>query len=155
LFRILQGVFGAALIPLSQTVLFGIYPKERQGFAMALWGVAVMAGPGLCPLLRGRLSFQFTLRYVFFINLPVRALAFLGIVAFLPDSGRNAGAKLDWFGFATLSLAIGAMQILLDRGEERDWFGSGEIWIEAIVAASAFYLFLVHTFTTREPFVRP
>jgi MFS transporter, DHA2 family, multidrug resistance protein len=155
LFRILQGVFGAALIPLSQTVLFGIYPKERQGFAMALWGVAVMAGPVLGPVLGGWLTYNYTWRYVFYINLPVGALAFLGIVAFLPDSGRNAGAKLDWFGFATLSLAIGAMQILLDRGEERDWFGSGEIWIEAIVAASAFYLFLVHTFTTREPFVRP
>jgi len=155
LFRILQGVFGAALIPLSQTVLFSIYPKERQGFAMALWGVAVMAGPVLGPVLGGWLTYNYTWRYVFYINLPVGALAFLGIVAFLPDSGRNAGAKLDWFGFATLSLAIGAMQILLDRGEERDWFGSGEIWIEAIVAASAFYLFLVHTFTTREPFVRP
>src|SRR6202023_651448 len=67
----------------------------------------------------------------------------------------NAGAKLDWFGFGTLSLAIGAMQVLIDRGEQLDWFGSGEIVIEAIIAASAFYLFLVHTFTAREPFVRP
>ena len=155
LFRVLQGVFGAALIPLSQTVLFSVYPKERQGFAMALWGVAVMAGPVLGPVLGGWLTYNYTWRYVFYINLPVGVLAFLGMVAFLPDSGRNAGAKLDWFGFGTLSLAIGAMQILLDRGEERDWFGSGEIWIEAIIAASAFYLFLVHTFTAREPFVRP
>src|SRR6202043_1950553 len=74
---------------------------------------------------------------------------------FLPNTDRNASAKLDWFGFGTLSLAIGAMQILLDRGEQLNWFGSGEIWIEAIVAASAFYLFLVHTFTADEPFVRP
>jgi DHA2 family multidrug resistance protein len=155
LFRILQGVFGAALVPLSQTVLFTVYPKERQGFAMALWGVAVMAGPVLGPVLGGWLTYNYSWRYVFYINLPVGVLAFLGMIAFLPDSGRNAGAKLDWFGFGTLSLAIGAMQILLDRGEERDWFGSGEIWIEAIVAAAAFYLFLVHTFTTREPFVRP
>jgi MFS transporter, DHA2 family, multidrug resistance protein len=155
LFRVLQGVFGAALIPLSQTVLFSVYPKERQGFAMALWGVAVMAGPVLGPVLGGWLTYNYTWRYVFYINLPVGVLAFLGMVAFLPDSGRNAGAKLDWFGFGTLSLAIGAMQILLDRGEERDWFGSGEIWIEAIIAASAFYLFLVHTLTAREPFVRP
>jgi len=155
LFRVLQGVFGAALIPLSQTVLFSIYPKERQGFAMALWGVAVMAGPVLGPVLGGWLTYNYTWRYVFYINLPVGVLAFLGMIAFLPDSGRNAGAKLDWFGFGTLSLAIGAMQILLDRGEERDWFGSAEIWIETIIAASAFYLFLVHTFTAREPFVRP
>jgi MFS transporter, DHA2 family, multidrug resistance protein len=136
-------------------VLFSVYPKERQGFAMALWGVAVMAGPVLGPVLGGWLTYNYTWRYVFYINLPVGVLAFLGMVAFLPDSGRNGGAKLDWFGFGTLSLAIGAMQILLDRGEERDWFGSGEIWIEAIIAASAFYLFLVHTLTAREPFVRP
>jgi DHA2 family multidrug resistance protein len=86
---------------------------------------------------------------------PVGILAFLGMTTFLPDSGRNATAKLDWFGFGTLSLAIAAMQVLVDRGEELDWFGSGEIVIEAIIAVSAFYLFLVHTFTAREPFVRP
>ena len=100
LFRVLQGVFGAALIPLSQTVLFSIYPKERQGFAMALWGVAVMAGPVLGPVLGGWLTYNYTWRYVFYINLPVGVLAFLGMIAFLPDSGRNAGAKLDWFGSA-------------------------------------------------------
>jgi DHA2 family multidrug resistance protein len=81
--------------------------------------------------------------------------AFVGITAFLPDSARNAGDKLDWFGFGTLSLAIAAMQIALDRGEEKDWFGSGEIVIETVIAASAFYLFLVHTFTANKPFVRP
>jgi DHA2 family multidrug resistance protein len=155
LFRVLQGMFGAALIPLSQSVLLDIYPKERQGMAMSLWGVAVMAGPVLGPVLGGWLTYNYTWRYVFYINLPVGVLALLGMMAFLPDSARKPGEKLDWFGFGTLSLAIGAMQILLDRGEERDWFGSGEIWIEAIIAAGAFYLFLVHTFTVKEPFVRP
>ena len=155
LFRILQGVFGAALVPLSQAVLLNSYPKERQGSAMAIWGMAVMVGPILGPILGGWLTENYSWRYIFYINLPVGALAFLGMLAFLPDSGRNENEKLDWFGFATLSLAIGAMQILLDRGEEKDWFGSGEIWIETIVAASAFYLFLVHTFTSAEPFVRP
>src|SRR5262249_24422706 len=82
-------------------------------------------------------------------------LALLGIITFLPETARNAAAKLDWFGFGTLSLAIGALQVLLDRGEQLDWFSSGEIWIEAIVAASAFYLFVVHTFTADAPFVRP
>src|SRR5207237_8951243 len=90
-----------------------------------------------------------------YIHLPIGAIALLGITTFLPENERNAGAKLDWFGFGTLSLAIGALQVLLDRGEQLDWFGSGEIWIEAIVAASAFYLFLVHTFTADQPFVRP
>ena len=155
LFRILQGMFGAALVPLSQSVLLDIYPKERQGSAMALWGIAVMVGPVLGPVLGGWLTENYTWRWVFYINLPLGALAFLGISTFLPETARNAGAKLDWFGFGTLSLGIGALQVLLDRGEQLDWFGSGEIWIEAIVAASAFYLFVAHTFTADEPFVRP
>ena len=155
LFRILQGLFGAALVPLSQSVLLDINPKERQGSAMALWGIAVMVGPILGPVLGGWLTENYTWRWVFYINLPIGALTFLGITSFLPETERNGGAKLDWFGFGTLSLAIGALQVLLDRGEQLDWFGSGEIWLETIVAASAFYLFLVHIFTTHEPFVKP
>ena len=154
LFRILQGLFGAALVPLSQTVLMNINSKERQGSAIALWGVAVMAGPVLGPVLGGWLTQAFSWRYVFYINVPVGILAFLGMMTFLSDTAKNATAKLDWFGFGTLSLAIAAMQVLLDRGQELDWFGSGEIVAEAIIAGSAFYLFLVHTFTARDPFVR-
>src|ERR1700752_2352109 len=107
LFRILQGLFGAALVPLSQTTLFNINSKERQGSAMALWGVAVMAGPVLGPVLGGWLTEAYSWRYVFYINLPIGILAFIGMTAFLPGSGRNAGEKIDWFGFATLSLTIG------------------------------------------------
>jgi MFS transporter, DHA2 family, multidrug resistance protein len=154
LFRILQGLFGAALVPLSQTVLMNINSKERQGSAIALWGVAVMAGPVLGPVLGGWLTQAFSWRYVFYINVPVGILAFFGMMTFLSDTARNATAKLDWFGFGTLSLAIAAMQVLLDRGQELDWYGSGEIVAEAIIAAAAFYLFLVHTFTARDPFVR-
>src|SRR5579864_944756 len=124
LFRVLQGAFGAALVPLSQSVLLNIYPKERQGSAMAIWGVAVMAGPVLGPVLGGWLTEAYSWRYVFYINLPIGVLAFLGMTAFLSETPRNATAKLDWFGFGTLSLAIGALQVLLDRGEELDWFGS-------------------------------
>jgi DHA2 family multidrug resistance protein len=155
LFRVLQGLFGAALVPLSQTVLFNINTPEKRGSAMALWGVAVMAGPVLGPVLGGWLTSVYTWRYVFYINLPIGALACLGMTVFLKDTARDTTAKLDWFGFGTLSLAIGALQVLLDRGEELDWFASGEIVIEAVIAASAFYLFLVHTFTVRQPFVRP
>jgi DHA2 family multidrug resistance protein len=155
LFRILQGMFGAALVPLSQSVLLDVYPKERQGFAMAMWGIAVMVGPVLGPVLGGWLTENYTWRWVFYINLPIGALTFLGIITFLPETEQKTGAKLDWFGFGTLSLAIGAFQVLLDRGEQLDWFGSGEILIEAIVAAAAFYLFLVHTFTADAPFVNP
>jgi DHA2 family multidrug resistance protein len=155
LFRILQGAFGAAMIPLSQTVLLTIYPKERHGFAMALFGLGVVVGPVLGPVLGGWLTQDYTWRYVFYINGPLGIIAFLGMMMFLPESPRTPVQKFDWFGFSTLSLAIGAFQILLDRGELKDWFGSGEIVIEAIIAGSAFYLFLVHTFTAERPFMRP
>ncbi|HEY4442773.1 MAG TPA: DHA2 family efflux MFS transporter permease subunit, partial [Steroidobacteraceae bacterium] len=134
LFRILQGMSGAALVPLSQSVLLSIYPKERQGSAMALWGVAVMAGPILGPVLGGWLTANYTWRYVFYINLPIGMLALLGMATFLPETKRDAAAKLDWFGFGTLSIALAALQVVLDRGEELDWFGSGEIIIETIIA---------------------
>lgn len=155
IFRVLQGLFGAALVPLSQTVLLNINPPARQGSAMAAWGMAVMAAPVLGPVLGGWLTEDYTWRYVFYINLPVGVLAFAGMTLFLPETPRRSGAKLDWLGFTTLSVAIGALQILLDRGEQLDWFGSPEIVIEAMVAGSAFYLFLAHTFTAEEPFMRP
>jgi len=155
LFRILQGLFGAALVPLSQTVLMNIYPKAQQGSALAFWSSAIMVGPVLGPVLGGWLTSAYSWRYVFFINLPIGVGAFIGMNAFFAEPSENARAKLDWFGFGTLSVAISAMQVLLDRGQELDWFGSREIVVEAIIAASALYLFLVHTFTAREPFIRP
>lgn len=154
-FRMLQGAFGAALVPLSQSVLVSIYPRERHGFAMALFGFGVMVGPVLGPVLGGWLTESYTWRYVFYINLPIGALCLLGMMAYLPNPAPRHGERLDWFGFATLSVAIGALQILLDRGETQDWFGSAEIVLEAVTACSAFYLFLMHTVTTRRPFVLP
>lgn len=155
LFRVMQGMFGAALVPLSQTVLLNINPPHKQGSAMAIWGVAVMAGPVLGPVLGGWLTESYSWRYVFYINLPIGALAFFGMTTFLSETPKDRGSRLDWLGFGTLSLAIGALQVMLDRGEELDWFSSREIMIEAITAASAFYLFLAHTFTAERPFVRP
>jgi DHA2 family multidrug resistance protein len=155
LFRVMQGVFGAALVPLSQTVLMNINTKEKQGSAMAIWGMAVMAGPVLGPVLGGWLTQTYGWRYVFYINLPIGILAFLGMSNFLTETPRNAMAKLDWLGFGSLSVAIGAMQLVFDRGQELDWFGSNEIVVESIIAVGALYVFLVHTFTAKEPFVRP
>ena len=90
LFRVLQGVFGAALVPLSQTVLLNINPQERQGSAMALWGVAVMAGPVLGPVLGGWLTENYSWRYVFYINLPIGILAFFGMMTFLPETPQQS-----------------------------------------------------------------
>jgi len=155
LFRVMQGAFGAALVPISQSLLFAVYPRERQGFAMAMFGMGVMIGPVLGPVLGGWLTESYSWRYVFYINLPIGILDFIGIMLFLPEPERDAVGKLDWFGFITLSVTLGALQMILDRGQEKDWFSSSEIVIEAIVAAAAFYLFIVHTFTAERPFVRP
>ncbi len=154
LFRLIQGGFGAALVPLSQSVLLNTYPKEQQGSAMAYWGMAIMVGPIIGPILGGWLTYNYSWRWDFYINVPIGVLAFFGMCFFLPETKRT-NARLDWFGFATLSIAIGALQILLDRGEELDWFGSREILIEAVVSGSALWLFLVHTLTVNAPFVNP
>ncbi|MGA9368000.1 MAG: DHA2 family efflux MFS transporter permease subunit [Steroidobacteraceae bacterium] len=155
IFRWLQGLFGAALVPLSQTVLLNINPTERHGSAMAAWGMAVMAAPILGPVLGGWLTEDYTWRWVFYINLPIGVVTFVGMILFLPAARRRTRARLDWTGFISLSIAIAALQVMLDRGQELDWLSSKEIVGEAIVAASAFYIFLTHIFTAREPFLRP
>lgn len=154
-FRCLQGGLSAAINPLTQTVLFNINPPERHGRVMSTFGIATMASPLLGPVLGGWLTSDFTWRAVFYINMPIGALAFIGTLIFLPQSKTETNFRLDWFGFGTLSLAVGALQLLLDRGTERDWFSSSEIVIEAILVGMAFYLFLVQIFTTHAPFIRP
>lgn len=153
-FRLLQGVFGASLIPLSQAVLLDVYPRERHGAAMALWGVGVMVGPVLGPTLGGWLTEYYDWRWVFLINLPIGALAWFGIMAFVPET-RRSNIRFDAFGFALLSLAIGALQMMLDRGELLGWFESLEIWIEATAAVLCLYMFIVHMLTAEQPFLTP
>jgi len=154
-FRLLQGLFGAALVPISQSILLDIYTPEERGSAMALFGVSVMVGPVLGPVIGGWLTDHFSWRWIFYINVPLGALAFAGIWFFLRESRLSAAAKLDWLGFASLSIAIAALQVFLDRGSQLDWFSSLEIIIEAVVCVSALYVFLVHTFTARNSFVKP
>ena len=154
LFRLLQGICGAALVPLSQAVLLDTWPREKHGSAMALWGVGVMVGPILGPTLGGWLTESYSWRWVFYVNVPVGILTVMGLLTFLRESDRR-DVPFDWFGFATLSVSIGALQLMLDRGEQLNWFGSTEILAEAVVAGTAFYLFLVHTFTAQRPFVNP
>src|SRR5260370_12958398 len=154
-FRLMQGLFGAALVPLSQGFLLDMYDVKERGSAMALFGVSAMVGPVLGPVIGGWLTDNISWRWVFYINVPIGALAFAGLSMFVIETKKDALAKLDWLGFGTLSVAIGALQIFLDRGEELDWFSSGEIIIEAIVCATAFYIFLVHTFTAKTSFVNP
>src|ERR1700761_8500500 len=146
-FRLLQGIFGAPLVPLSQSVLLDTYPSEQQGRAMAVFGIGVMLGPILGPTLGGWLTDSYNWRWVFFINVPIGAIALFGVLTFLPSREPKHDAKFDAFGFATLGLAIGALQAMLDRGEQLDWFGSNEIVTEALVAAISFAFFIAHTAT--------
>jgi len=148
LYRVMQGICGAALVPLSQAVLFQSNPPEKHGQAMAIWGMGTMLGPIIGPALGGWLTDNFTWRWVFYINLPVGVLCSLGILVFIHETRYVHRERFDFFGFGTLSVAVGAVQMMLDRGELKDWFGSTEIWVEAIVAALCFYLFVVHTATT-------
>ena len=153
-FRLLQGIFGAAIVPLSQTFLLDINPKERHGSAMALWGAGIMVGPIIGPTLGGWLTESFNWRWVFFINLPVGIIAFLGCAAYLPGIARRLRG-FDFFGFAMLSLGVGALQLMLDRGAEVDWFSAVEIWIYLGLAISGFWVFTVHSLTARNPFIDP
>ncbi|MGB9989441.1 MDR family MFS transporter [Massilia sp. SM-13] len=146
--RLLQGIFGAALVPLSQATLLDINPREKHGSAMAVWGMGVMIGPILGPTLGGWLTDSYNWRWVFFINVPVGALAFYGIWRYIRPVAAPRKMRFDAFGFITLSLAIGALQMLLDRGEQNDWFASTETWVEAILLAISFAWFVGHTLTT-------
>ncbi len=149
LFRLLQGLCGAALVPLSQAVLLDINPPEKHGSAMAVWGAGIMVGPILGPALGGWLTDNYDWRWVFYINLPVGLLAFLGIAAFIHEHHHEHPPRFDFFGFASLSLGVGALQMMLDRGELKGWFGAPEIWAEAILAGLGVYLFIIHTATAR------
>lgn len=155
LFRLLQGIFGASLVPLSQSVLLDTYPREQHGSAMAMWGVGVMVGPILGPSLGGWLTEYYNWRWVFYINIPFGILAWMGISAFVKETDIDPKRRFDLFGFALLSLAIGSLQMFLDRGESQNWFENMEIVIEAILAGFALYMFVVHMFTHQKPFLEP
>ena len=150
IYRVVQGLCGAALVPLSQSVLLSINPPERHGPAMALWGMGVMLGPIMGPAVGGWLTEFYNWRWVFYINVPVGIVAAIGILLFIPYNRPNRREPFDFFGFVTLSMGIGGVQLMLDRGPRLDWFDSTEICIEATVAALAFYLFIVHTVTATD-----
>ncbi len=151
--RLLQGMFGAALIPLSQAVILDINPREKHASAMAIWGAGIMVAPILGPTLGGWLTDNYDWRWVFLINLPVGALAFAGTMAFLTETPIDRARPFDFFGFAMLSLAIGALQMMLDRGESNDWLGATETWIELGLCMIGFWVFVIHSATAEHPFV--
>jgi DHA2 family multidrug resistance protein len=145
--RLLQGLCGAALIPMSQAVLLDINPPRNHGRAMAIWAMAVTIGPIVGPAMGGWLTDNFNWRWVFYINLPFGILAFLGIASFMSET-EHRKTRFDFFGFFALSAAVAALQLTLDRGQLKDWFSSTEIWIEATITVVALYLFVIHMLTT-------
>ncbi len=154
LFRLMQGMAGAALVPLSQAVLLDAYTPEERGGAMAVWGIGVMLGPIMGPTLGAWLTDNYSWHWVFLINLPIGVITVFGLMLFMDETERNSKMRFDWFGFIALAIGIGSLQLMLDRGEQVGWYGASEIWIETIVSAAGFYYFFAHSLTTDEPFVR-
>src|SRR5579883_3446073 len=151
-FRLLQGLCGAALIPLSQAVVLDIYPPSQVGQVMAIWGAGAILGPIFGPVLGGWLTDNYSWRWVFFINLPIGALAFTGVWLFMSGDRGQEARPFDFLGFGTLVVFIGGLQLMLDRGPTLDWFSSREIWIEAGCAIVGLWVFLAHTLTADHPF---
>jgi DHA2 family multidrug resistance protein len=155
LFRLLQGAFGAALSPLSQAIMLDLYPPQKRGNIMAIWGMGVMVGPILGPTLGGFLTEAYNWRWVFYVNVPFGIAAVTGIFFFFKDSPRDENMRFDWSGFAFLAVGLAALQLMLDRGTGKAWFESPEIIIEALIAGIGIYLFLVHMLTAPTPFIPP
>ncbi len=155
LFRVLQGMTGAALVPLSQATMLDIFPFEQRAKAMAIFGIGVMVGPIMGPTLGGLLTDALSWRFVFYVNLPFGIIAVTGLALFMPKTPTKPDLRFDWTGFAALALAIGMLQLMLDRGQTEDWFDSNEIIAKAVLAGLGFYLFLVHMFTAQKPFIPP
>ena len=153
LFRIAQGICGAALVPLAQATMLDIYPFEMRAHAMAIFGIGVMVGPIMGPTVGGWLTDTYSWRWAFYVNLPIGILASTGLALYMPRSEWRPELRFDWTGFAVLALGIGCLQLMLDRGLEQDWFDSREIISEATLAGLGFYLFLVHMFTADRPFL--
>ena len=155
IYRVLQGGFGAPMTPLSNAILLAIYPKRQHGTVTAIFGMGVVVGPIFGPVFGGALSELYDWRWTFWLIVPISAVALFGLWASLTDGGREKGARFDWTGFISLSLAVVCLQLILDRGQREDWFDSFEIVIEAAIGGTAFYIFVVHSLTARHPFLNP
>lgn len=151
--RILQGALGAPVVPLSQTILLDAFPKRQHGFVTSVFGMAVVIGPVIGPTVGGMLSELYNWRWAFYMIVPVGFLSFVGLRLTLPADKPLGRTRLDWAGFLSLSVAIASLQLVLSRGQRLDWFDSGEIMVEAFVAAIAFWIFVSHSLTADKPFL--
>lgn len=150
LFRTLQGMTTAFIAPMSQTIIFDTNPPSKQPQAVTLWGLSIMVAPISGPVIGGILTESFNWRWIFYINLPI-GVAALALLIWLLPSRPIVQRKLDKLGFVMVAAGIGALQLLLDRGQHKDWFNSWEIIIEALIVLGAAWVFAVHASTTRNP----
>jgi DHA2 family multidrug resistance protein len=155
MWRILNGLTGAPLVPLSQAILLDTFPRHQHGLVTALWGIGVVIGPIIGPSFGGVIAEALSWRWVFFMVGPFGVLAFIGAYLAFAERPADRRTRLDWTGFLVLSVAIVCFQLMLDRGERQDWFESPEIVIEAAVAAVCFYVFIVHSLSAKQPFLNP
>ena len=153
LFRALQGGFGAALVPISQALMMETYPREEQGKAMAIWGVGTMLGPITGPSLGGWLTDEYSWRWVFYVNLPVGILCTIGLLVLVRRQASDLARPFDLLGFTLIAIAIGSFQLMLDRGQQQDWFDSLEIMGELAVAGVATAMFIIHMMSHPHPFL--
>jgi MFS transporter, DHA2 family, multidrug resistance protein len=153
-FRLLQGVFGAALVPLSQAVMLDSYTLQERAKAMSIWGMGVMMGPIMGPSLGAWLTETYSWHWVFFVNLPFGFFTVLGLMVFMDETRKDLNLRFDWFGFTALAVGIGSLQLALDRGEQLGWLESNEIIAEFIIAGIGFYYFFAHSLTTGRPFIQ-
>jgi DHA2 family multidrug resistance protein len=154
LFRLMQGVFGAALVPLSQAVMLDSYALHERAKAMAIWGMGVMMGPIMGPSLGAWLTETYSWHWVFFVNLPFGVFTVVGLLIFMDETRKDMKLRFDWFGFTALAIGIGSLQIALDRGEQLGWMESNEIIAEFIISAIGFYYFFAHSLTASKPFIQ-
>jgi DHA2 family multidrug resistance protein len=153
LYRALQGLFGAPLVPLSQAIIMDSFPREQHGKALGIWGLGLMLGPIIGPTLGGYLTQEYGWPFIYYINVPLGIITVIGVIVAMPRTKRDKDSSLDWLGFLTLGIGIASMQLMLDRGERLDWFESYEIMAEAALAALCFYWFAVHIATGRNTFL--
>lgn len=154
-YRVAQGILGAPITPLSQAIILNTFPRHRHGLATAVWGMGVVVGPIIGPTLGGFIAEAYNWRWVFFMVVPVSLVSLLGVWIFIVERQNDRQVRLDWIGFLALAVSIGSFQLMLDRGQRLDWFESTEIVFEACLAAGGLYIFVVHSFTTAAPFLRP
>lgn len=151
-FRVVQGLSGAFIMPLSQTVMLDINPPKNHPQAMAIWGMGIMIAPIMGPIIGGYLTENFSWEWIFLINVPIGIVAFVMLWTLLP-SRPVSRRKFDLFGFVLFAIFIAAFQLMLDRGNSEDWFESWEIIIEFGLAAGALWMFAIHMATAKNPFL--